>query len=251
MGRHSGSHHSSSGHHSGSHHSSSSHHSGGHHRSGSSGGHSTHYNHTRTSHYRYRSSAGYYSNESIPANARKYNGTWYDANNYNGYDINMDDPYVIEHYDPTKTSKLFKLIKKNPIWLIACFYAFFFSIPMVFGICSSNVLYELVIPLFENADMTDLAFTIFDNGLYYIQFVPAWLWTIGAPVLTIRGIKKSREYECNFAKEVVDYYEKQAKLEEIEYYAVCPSCGASAGDGEKKVKFCPYCGQNLRVDGLQ
>lgn len=263
MGRHSGSHHSSSRSHSGGHHRSSRSHSGGHHRSsrssyGSSGNsstHSAHYSKTRTKQYKYRSSCGgYYAAEDIPSSAKQYNGTWYSENGtLIEYDLNMDDPYVQERYDETKVTKLYRWCNISGIRYILLFYLFFFSLPVVWGICGSNILYELVIPIFENADMTDTAFNIIDDGLYNIQFIPGWLWTIGAPILTIKGFKKSKKYEQGLAKEIVDHYDAVAEMNSADYLSTCPGCGAAVTPNENgdKIKFCPYCGQNLRADGMQ
>lgn len=258
MGRHSGSHHSSSSHHSGSHHRSSSHHSGSHHRSsssyssGGSSGSSYHYSRSRTSTYRYRASDNrYYSDNEIPVTAVRYGGTWYDRIGHTeSYGIDMDDPYVTEHYDKTKVSWFYRLTNTSPGKVILLFYLFGFSLVIAFGLASSNLMYELLIPIFENIDMTDLAFYVVDEGIYYSQFVAAICYMIGVPVITFKKCIRSREYELGFVKQMLVHYNKLEEVGAVEYLTVCPGCGAAVDNrfNGAPAKYCDYCGRSLRAD---
>lgn len=250
MASHRGSHHSSSHSHSGSHHSSSRSHSGSHRRSSTSGGGSytsRTYSSRKTSKYRYKaSSRQYYSDDDIPSSAVQYNGNWYKTSGACEYGLNMDDDYVKEHYDASKTSFLFKQGKKQPLLLIMWGYLFFFSIPLLFGLAGANIFYELFIPLFENANMTDMAFYIADEFIYYVQFLVPAVWLFAVPVMAIKKYRKSKEYERGLAIEAIDYYNQLSS-----YYNVCPYCGASAKpSGDKPVCYCEYCGRSLKKEDV-
>ena len=247
MGKHSGSHHSSSRSHSGSHHRSSRSHRGSHHSSSGSGSHS--FSRTKTSTYKYRAAKHrYYSEDSIPESAVRHGGTWYHKESEQ-FGIDMDDPYVEEHYDERKTSWFYRQTNKSPIAIIIIFYIFFFSAAFVFGVASSNVFYESLIPIFENADMTDLAFFIADNTIYYVQYVLAFGYTASVPVLTIRKCIKSKEYDLGFVKQMLIYYNKLDEDYAVKYLDECPGCGAITNKNHSgPIRYCEYCGRSLRAD---
>lgn len=255
---HSGSHHSSGSSHSGSHHSSGGTHSGTHHSSSSSGGSSssTRYSSTKTPYYSYHSSSGsgYYSDDEIPRLATVYNGTWYYQNGeLFKYDINMDDEYVREHYDYSKLNWISRLFKKSTSRFIIAFYVYGFIAFLLMVLCSLNVFYEALVPIIENAILSDHTFYLLDDMLYYGQHIAYILWIITIPIYVIRSFKKATDYEKSFVLEVIKHYQRKEQEEAEEYYAVCPSCNASVHeqDNKIKVKNCPYCGSSLKINKLQ
>ena len=145
------------------------------------------------------------------------------------YCIDLRDPYVLSNM-PRKNRKVASLMVRIIACAIMQFYLF------------TNFLYELLIMIFENIDMTDDAFSFIDDFIYYGQFfIPAIVFT----VWTILSVRKHKA-NLMFCRQMMVYYATQEEVEHFErtheLYASCPSCGAPRQEGEK---VCQYCGTPL------
>lgn len=170
--------------------------------------------------------------------------TW--AGEYCDYKIVFYDKEYGEH----NARMVGELIQRTPkiIWAP-------YQIWVVIGILSFIVtlfFYEAVIPFFENAIMSDVAFEFFDNLVFYFPSIICGLSAITS--LVIVAIKDSLLYECavrivhdNMAAQKKIRTETQIanKMSEKWYYNICPNCGANGGYTNR---FCHSCGSSLEVN---
>ena len=161
-----GSHHTSGGHR-GSHHRSSSHRSSSHrsssYRSSSYRSSGSHY---RTGGF---SSSGAKKVKTAPQGVFSYNGTWITDNDFY---INENDPYFKNNYKKGKEP-----------WPASFPTVYGILLMFLFIFCSTNFIYEMGILFFEAMPMTDGAFFLVDNLIYYGQ----WFLLIGAVIWGVWG----------------------------------------------------------------
>lgn len=113
---------------------------------------------------------------------------------------------------------------------------------ILFGAGVSNSIYELLIPIFENMDMTTDAFYTIDDAIYYGQFT---LFVIAGLIgfISIKRLhKKNRMFTAQMIKEHLVTEEKQRYEYTHEFLPVCPQCGAARQSTEVS---CIYCGASL------
>lgn len=244
-GHHGGGHH-GGGHHSGSHHS-----GGGHHSGHSSSGHYVHH------HYHGRSSYGFNYHASANNMVMHFGiGTDTDGKKVridsvdafekgketsrplihgrswtmgDSYCMDLMDPYVQENL-PKRNRRVTDLMMR----IYACAALFFITF--------TNIVYELLILIFENINMTDDAFEAIDNIIYYGQFF------IPVIVFVIWSLREANKNKVNlmFCRQMMEYYAQSEEKEQFErthmLYTICPSCGAPRSEGNHK---CLYCGTLL------
>ena len=162
--------------------------------------------------------------------------------------------YFIAFYDhdfgDANAEKVFDLIKRTPkiIWMNPYVWLFI----SIFGFVSTFFYYESVIPYFENAMMTDLAFNFFDYLTFYFPSIVCLLSAVSCLVFV--KVKDKLLYEC--AVRIVD--DNNAAMKRLKtqdridgalsnkwYYNNCPNCGAKA---TMRNKNCFYCGASLEAD---
>ena len=246
-----GSHHTSGGHR-GSHHRSSSHRSSSHrsssHRSSSHRSSSHRSTSYRSSSYSYRSSGSHYRTggfsssgakkvKTAPQGVFSYNGTWITDNDFY---INENDQYFNNNYKKGKEP-----------WPASFPTVYGILLMFLFIFCSTNFIYEMGILFFEAMPMTDGAFFLVDNLIYYGQ----WFLLIGAVIWGVWGSIRKKTMRRAFCKEMVEYYKQKAQQDQMElqrkmhqatlkYYKECPNCGAPAGENDT---VCAYCDSSLLI----
>ena len=143
-------------------------------------------------------------------------------------------------------------IRRTPkIFWISTRQWFFFAVICLF---CNLFFYEAVIPIFENAIMSDFAFAVFDHIIFYLPSGLAFLSVMLCMVFT--HVKDYLLYEC--AVRIVN--DKKAKEESRKalqsiadrlsrnwYYNICPNCGAET---LRTVKSCQSCGSSLEVTSI-
>lgn len=235
-----------------------SHHSGSHHRSG--GSHSSHSssNHSSTHRRAVHSAIGYSASSNIPSIPTAPTGARYYANNEykkcllastagvstwmlgKQFEINESDPYYKANYPHNKDSH-YKFVSS----LLAVLTIIFFFMWI------TNLFYEIVIPIFENMNMTDEAFAVIDEVVFCTPFLLAITFIVAHIALIMKHIAMRRE----FCKEMLDHYEKIDALNKEQekkaaaarwFYTECPHCGAPAAEEAQAV--CAYCGSSLIKD---
>jgi hypothetical protein len=145
--------------------------------------------------------------------------------------------------------KVKELIDRTPkiVWWSYKVWIFIY----VIGIVAAFFLYELVIPFFENAIMSDAAFYFFDHLVFYFPAIVCALSAITALVIVF--VKDSLLYECALRivqdnnateKRVRTETSIADRLSEKWYYNTCKNCGA---DADFSQRFCNKCGSSLEV----
>ena len=162
--------------------------------------------------------------------------------------------YEIHLYDhdfgDENAKKVYELIKRTPkiVWispykLLVC---------EIISFLVNFVFYEMVIPVFENAVMTDLAFAFVDFLVFFFPSTVCLILSIYS--LIVAKIKDKLLYECavrivNDNKATVKRADTEGQissvLSRIWYYNNCPNCGAKATE---KDKVCSHCGSSLEAD---
>ena len=113
---------------------------------------------------------------------------------------------------------------------------------ILFGAGVSNSIHELFIPIFENMYMSDEAFYMIDEGLFYGQFT---LFVIAGLIgfISIKRLhKKNRMFTVQMIKEHLVNEEKERYEYTHEFVSICPQCGAARQSTEVS---CIYCGASL------
>lgn len=113
---------------------------------------------------------------------------------------------------------------------------------ILFGAGVSNAIYELLIPIFENMDMTNDAFYAIDDLIYYGQFTLFVIAGLIGFISTKRLHKKNRMFTAQMIKEHLVNEEKQRYEYTHEFLPICPQCGAARQSTEVS---CIYCGASL------
>ena len=125
----------------------------------------------------------------------------------------------------------------------------------IISFISTFFFYELVIPFFENASMSDYAFAFFDELVFYFPSIITLLCSIACFV--IMKIKDDLLYKCavrivneNNAAEKRLRTESYitSKLSKKWYYNCCPNCGAEAS---RALRSCTFCGSSLEVRSFE
>ncbi len=148
------------------------------------------------------------------------------------YAIDTLDPYFKANYRGTAR-------RANPSNKLAATFTTAF---MLFIMGLANILYEMLIFVFENMDMTDDAFDFIDNFIYYGQFaLPVIVIVIG--LISLKRLhKKNIMFVTQMIKDHLVTEEKQRYEYTHEFLPVCPHCGAARQSTEVS---CIYCGASL------
>lgn len=111
--------------------------------------------------------------------------------------------------------------------------------------------YELIIPVFERADIGYLTFRFADNLVFYFPSVISLLNAVA--FLVVLNLRDEIMYRCavRIARNVEATNKRSGTehlisklLSERWYHSVCPNCGSKM---HSKLKTCPYCGTYLEV----
>ena len=170
--------------------------------------------------------------------------TWYDR-----FDKKYSILFTEEEYAVENVKEVLKTVKRTPriIWVSP---AVWFALSLICAICNF-FFYELVIPIFERAYMTDEAFAFFDVLTFLLPSVLALTFAVMNKVFV--KIKDNLLYEC--AVRIINDRRAKANRESTEraidrklsskwYYNNCPNCGAKA---DYHLKTCQNCGSSLEV----
>ena len=240
-----GSHHSSGSHH-GSHHSSShsSHHgSSSHYRSSGSSSHRRSGYNTYgswTSGGSHKGSPDIRSESPLrmpPSGVESYHGTWMFGKDYF---INTQDEYYKNNFEEDKIP-----------WPVRCYKGYLILLGIVLMGVFGNFFYEMIIPFWESISMTDGAFYLIDQIVYFGQ------WIIPVLLIAWQGwaVKRADQMERAFCLEMIQYYQAMKQRDEYEfkkkehqaslrYYKECPNCGAPARENDT---VCQYCDSSLLI----
>lgn len=167
------------------------------------------------------------------------------AGEYNNYCIVFYD----KDFGQDNVLKVRELIDRTPkiVWVSPKLW-------IAIGIASfasSIFFYESIIPIFENAVMSDQAFHFFDVLVFYF---PSLICASSATAsIIVKCVKDNLLYECavrivqdnKLAENKIRTETMIAdKLSEKWYYNICPNCGANADFSNR---FCNSCGSSLEV----
>ena len=167
-----------------------------------------------------------------------------------------DKKYRIAFYDRDfggeNVNKVMEMMKRTPkivwmnsfVWLSIGVLIFFVNF----------ISYEIVIPVFENMIMTDIAFMFIDHFVFYLPAVLTLLCAVACYV--IMRVKDKLLHDC--AMRIIEdnnaAYEKMrtenfiaSALSKKWYYNNCPNCGA---DAKKDKRICIHCGTSLEVKDI-
>lgn len=149
-----------------------------------------------------------------------------------GYCMDTYDPYFRQNYKGSR-----KRANPNEMFIKNVITAVFF---LLAGL--ANMFYEMLITIFENIDMTDDAFYVVDNVIYYGQFiVPFIIVFVGLLRMKARH-KKNLMFTAQMIKDHLVTEEKQRYEYTHEFLNYCPNCGAARQSTEAA---CMYCGASL------
>lgn len=170
--------------------------------------------------------------------------TWYGR-----FDKKYSILFTEEEYAVENVKEVLKTVKRTPriIWVSPSVW---FALSLICAICNF-FFYELVIPIFERAYMTDEAFAFFDVLTFLLPSVLALTFAVMNKVFV--KIKDNLLYEC--AVRIINDRRAKANRESTEraidrklsskwYYNNCPNCGAKA---DYHLKTCQNCGSSLEV----
>ena len=165
--------------------------------------------------------------------------------NKNCYLISFSD----SEFGTDNAEKVYDTMKRTPgiIWMNLFIWA---GAAAAFTI-SHIFCYELIIPYFERAIMSDQVFAFIDALTFYLPSVLVLL--CGAACFFIVRVRDNILHKCAIRivkdneavekrKEAEDYIASQ--LSKKWYYNICPNCGASADDTQSA---CKVCGSSLEV----
>ena len=171
------------------------------------------------------------------------NRSW--ADKYGFYRIAFFD----QDYGEQNAKTVYEMMKRTPgiIWM----NLYVWLIIAIVATASTFFFYETVIPFFENMTMTDEAFALIDEVIFYTPSGLTLLCALAS--LLVVNVRDSLLYKCaqgivrdNLAsdKRLETEEEIEAALNEKWYYNVCPNCGAPASDA---LRSCTSCGSSLEV----
>ncbi len=167
-----------------------------------------------------------------------------------------DGSYRIALFDPDygdeNLKKVRELIQRTPkiVWMSS----FVWLIIGIVCLFSTFFFYELVIPTFENMVMTDEAFALVDNLVFYTPGSIALISSIACFVFV--KIRDNLLYKCavRIVEDNIAMGERMKTKEGIAeilskkwYYNYCPNCGAPASPA---LRSCTSCGSSLEVHGF-
>lgn len=161
--------------------------------------------------------------------------------------------YLISFFDSEfgtdNAEKVYDTMKRTPgiIWM----NLFVWAGAVIVFIISHIFYYELIIPYFERAVMSDQAFAFIDALTFYLPSILVLL--CGAACFFIVRVRDNILHKCAIRivkdneaveerKEAEDYIASQ--LSKKWYYNVCPNCAAPANDTQSA---CKVCGSSLEV----
>ena len=192
-------------------------------------------------------------------NGKSYQSVWsseYSENRvgnehtwYGKFDKNFCIAFYDKEYGEDNKHHVIETVKRSSgiVWVSAMTWL---VCAIACAICNL-FFYELVIPIFERAYMTDQAFMFFD---YLVAFLPSMLaLTFAILSIVFVKVRDSLLYKCavrvvkdNQAKDHKKVTESgiDRKLSQKWYYNNCPNCGALA---DYHLKTCQNCGSSLEV----
>ena len=156
-------------------------------------------------------------------------------------------------FGPDNAEKVYDTMKRTPgiIWMNLAVWV----VISVISIISHVFFYELIIPAFENAVMSDQAFAFIDALTHYLPSVIVLL--CGAACFIIVRVRDNILHKCavRIAKDN-EAVEERLKTEEYIafqlskkwYYNTCPNCGAEASATQSA---CKTCGSSLEVPDFE
>lgn len=181
---------------------------------------------------------------SRPEDARGVGGTWISPKG-TYYAISFFE----KEYRDSSLKQVYDTVQRTPsiVWMNSVVWVLLASACLVLN-C---FFYRLVIPVFENATMTDIAFKFMDEFIFYLPSVLALLSAIAC--LVFRKMRHKLLYAC--AKRIVENnYATQMRIKSfgvIEntmrrkwFYNECPNCGTKAPE---EATACEFCGSSLEV----
>lgn len=154
-----------------------------------------------------------------------------------------------KEFRDSNLKQVYETVQRTPsiVWLSSKVWIFIAIICLI----SNLFFYEMVIPVFEKATMTDEAFAFMDEFVFYF---PAGLAIVsGIICLAIRKNRHKILHECamriaedNFAAGVriktIGVIED--KMSSKWFYDECPNCGSIA---PTDATACPFCGSSLEA----
>ena len=153
-------------------------------------------------------------------------------------------------YGESNQQAVFDMVQRTPriVWIDQRVWI----IGYVAELIINPLFYHLVIPVFENMLMDDVAFRVIDEVVYYL---PAAIW-LACGIICFATAKSKRElmYQCvsRQAKYIVNQEELAQKQERInerlknkKYHSICPNCGAA---NTESLYFCSDCGSCLEIE---
>ena len=171
------------------------------------------------------------------------NRSW--ADKYGFYRIAFFD----QDYGEQNAITVYEMMKRTPgiIWM----NLYVWLIIAIVATASTFFFYESVIPIFENMTMTDEAFALIDEVVFYTPSGLTLLCALAS--LLVVNVRDSLLYKCaqGIVRDNVASDQRLKTEEEIEavlnekwYYNICPNCGAPASDA---LRSCTSCGSSLEV----
>ncbi|MCR5384431.1 MAG: zinc ribbon domain-containing protein [Saccharofermentans sp.] len=174
--------------------------------------------------------------------------TWvgkYEKNYYVSFTDNEFGPENARKVNETMTMTPRIIWMNSFVWLVIGVISFF----------NTFWFYEMVIPYFEQATMTDEAFAFMDDFIFYLPSFVTLLCSMSCYVFML--IKDNLLYKCA-VRIVADNKAEEERLRTQEYiasqlskkwyYNVCPNCGSEASND---VISCTHCGTSLEVRSFE
>lgn len=171
--------------------------------------------------------------------------SWYDNEDFCIY-------YKDKVYEKNNRTITHEKLKKWPF--ILKIKDTFWYIFAVLWILVNFVFYELVIPVFENMNMSDEAFAFMDEFVFYFPAIMILLSGIIVLIVTFVRLKLFRRIaieivDTNIADTTISREETEIQeiASEIWYYNECPNCAAIGKYGASR---CRNCGTSLKVEDI-
>lgn len=164
-----------------------------------------------------------------------------------------DNRYRIAFFDrdfgDENVKKVRELMNRTP-WIV-WMNSYVWLVIGIISVISSFFFYEMVIPVFENMIMTDIAFFFIDEFVFYFMSVLTLLFSIAALVCIRARDKILHECALRIVEDNMAFEERNkteqfinSQLSNKWYYNSCPNCGAVAN---KTLTYCLSCGTSLEV----
>ena len=171
------------------------------------------------------------------------NRSW--ADKYGFYRIAFFD----QDYGPDNAKTVYEMMKRTPaiLWM----NLFVWLIIAIVATASTLFFYETFIQIFENMIMTDEAFALIDEIIFYTPSCVTLICAIASVVVV--KVRDVLLYRCaegivkdNWAADRRNKTEEEIKAELSRkwYYNICPNCGSAA---PLSLRSCTSCGSSLEV----